>query len=279
MAPSPDHETRNGVQEENTSSHLSSSCSLETNSTKPPPTHNNHKTVILFDWDDTLMASSWLASNRLRLDSPEEDVAVASQELSNLSVCVQTVLLRALDLCDEVHLVTNAEIGWVEMSCELFLPGCVDLLSSVQVVSARTSFEHQYPDEPTLWKIHAFQRELTRIYGQHAFAPEKEEEVCFDDDLESEMGDMESEVGDMDQLSEEDDMDQFSEEDDMEVLSSAGSGNLQEVWPHETSSLAGPVDWVQNVISLGDSQVWFMLVWTSVDHLTSCLLCMVLQYS
>jgi hypothetical protein len=53
--------------------------------------------------------------------------------------------------------VTNAEQFWVEMSAHRFLPkvyGCI--WDDVQIISARTKFEHQYPRQYERWKVEAF---------------------------------------------------------------------------------------------------------------------------
>jgi hypothetical protein len=118
-----------------------------------------HRTVIILDWDDTLLASTWLAMNDLRLDNPHVIEAFHRAELQELESRVAKFLERALTL-GTVYLVTNAETGWVELSCERFLPAIAQYLPRVRVVSARTKFEESFPNQPNQWKIHAFREEL-----------------------------------------------------------------------------------------------------------------------
>jgi hypothetical protein len=124
-------------------------------------------TVIIFDWDDTLLASSFLSSRGYRLDtemekSPEHEAVEA--QLKELESAVTSLLNLALQY-GAVHIVTNAETGWVELSAQKFMPGLVPLLSKVSVLSARSTFEPMHPDSPLKWKYFAFHDKLSVHYG------------------------------------------------------------------------------------------------------------------
>jgi hypothetical protein len=120
-------------------------------------------TVILFDWDDTLLASSWVSKFGLRPSYtsipliPEE----VRQELDKLESVVIRLLTTALKY-GRVVIVTAAETGWVELSASLFLPRCLHLLesSNVRIVSARSTYEATYPNQPKQWKVAAFHQEV-----------------------------------------------------------------------------------------------------------------------
>lgn len=107
--------------------------------------------MIIFDWDDTLLCSTWLAARGLRLDSPKELPAEARAQLGVLedSVCV---LINTALAYGPVCIITNAERGWVELSAKKFMPSVVPLLSRVRVLSARSTFEADFPC-PTDWKV------------------------------------------------------------------------------------------------------------------------------
>ena len=120
-------------------------------------------TAIIFDWDDTLLASSFLAQHGLRLDSPAVVPAEAMASLSLLQESVLQLLHRAMCF-GEVVIVTNAETGWVELSAKRFLPGVVPLLAKIRVLSARSTFEVMHPDNPSMWKVQAFGQEIGRAY-------------------------------------------------------------------------------------------------------------------
>jgi len=82
-----------------------------------------------------------------------------SKELKELEQSV-IQLLRMAQNYGDVHVVTNAETGWVERSAKKFLPGVLPVLDEVQVVSARSTYEAIFPESPLKWKFYAFQQKL-----------------------------------------------------------------------------------------------------------------------
>lgn len=144
--------------------------------TPPPP-----DTVIIFDWDDTLLSSSWLAANGLRLDEPAVVPADALASLDALAASV-CALLSAGMAAGTVLVITNAETGWVELSARKFMPRVLPLLARLRVLSARSAFEGAYPDAPSEWKVHAFHQELSAAYAG-AGAGRKRNVVSFGDSV------------------------------------------------------------------------------------------------
>jgi len=124
------------------------------------------KTVIFWDWDDTLLCSSFLSSEGYRLDSCMNGADDLMRQLKDLETSVIKVLERSM-LRGEVHIVTNAETGWVQLSAQKFLPGVVPLLSRIPVISARSTFEAMFPDAPLKWKYCAFQERLGNLLQAH----------------------------------------------------------------------------------------------------------------
>jgi len=123
--------------------------------------------VIFFDWDDTLLPSSFLSEQGLRLDSDPELLVDLRDQLEELEACVVGVLGLAMQYGD-VHVVTNAETGWVQLSAQKFMPGVVSLLSKIKVLSARSTYEPMYPDSPLKWKYCAFQHKLKDLMAKTA---------------------------------------------------------------------------------------------------------------
>jgi hypothetical protein len=125
-------------------------------------------TVIVFDWDDTLLASSYLSSKGLRLDSAPNRVAELDAGLRELESSVISVLTLALQYGD-VAIVTNAETGWVQLSAAKFIPAVVPLINQLaasnSIISARSTFESKYPDSPLKWKYYAFQSKLSGLFN------------------------------------------------------------------------------------------------------------------
>lgn len=119
----------------------------------------NTDTVIIFDWDDTLLASSFLSSKGYRLDNNMIRCPDVEAQLRQLERSICNVLTLALHY-GRVHVVTNAETGWVQLSAQKFIPGVVPLLDKLTVVSARSTYEEMYPEQPLQWKVCAFQERL-----------------------------------------------------------------------------------------------------------------------
>jgi len=116
-------------------------------------------TVIFLDWDDTLLCSSYLSGQGYRLDSEFESSSAIDRELKDLESSVIGLLRLAMTFGD-VHVVTNAETGWVQLSAKKFLPGVMTVLDQVKVISARSTYEQMFPDQPVKWKFCAFQERL-----------------------------------------------------------------------------------------------------------------------
>jgi hypothetical protein len=122
---------------------------------------SSEETLLIFDWDDTLLPTTWIEKQGLRLDGPmlTED---QEQELQCMAEQAKETL-QAAKLLGEVILVTNAEHGWVELSCQKFMPGLCDSLQDVRIFSARSAYEHRGVAQPSEWKYLAFQHELARF--------------------------------------------------------------------------------------------------------------------
>jgi hypothetical protein len=117
--------------------------------------------VIVFDWDDTLLCSSFLRGSsefQARVSLPAivkrrlQRVETAAQRLLELAM-KPTALMPAGFQC---LIVTNAAEGWVEESCEEYLPGLAPLVRRLTVTSASARFGDQFPGDYAQWKLRAF---------------------------------------------------------------------------------------------------------------------------
>uniref|UniRef100_A0A7S2MNT6 Uncharacterized protein n=1 Tax=Alexandrium andersonii TaxID=327968 RepID=A0A7S2MNT6_9DINO len=111
-------------------------------------------TLIIFDWDDTLLCSTAATGGNL-----------TSDQLSQLEQTVTATLRLSMSL-GETMIVTNGNATWVQDSSRRFLPGVVPTLKEIEVISARASYEIMYPGDPFAWKRQAFQRLLQRRLNQ-----------------------------------------------------------------------------------------------------------------
>ena len=133
------------------SSKFSSTPYNSSDKLKSPSSSSDKETIIIFDWDDTLLASSFLSSKGYRLDTEKSKIADVEAGLRDLEQSIIAVITLALQY-GEVHVVTNAETGWVQLSAAKFIPAVVPLLSRVSILSARSTYEGRYPDAPLKWK-------------------------------------------------------------------------------------------------------------------------------
>lgn len=130
-----------------------SNSSLPSEHTRSPNVEPGHDsdTLIIFDWDDTLLCTSAL-----------NDGLASASKLLHLENVVESVLQAAIELGDTV-IVTNANSSWVHDSSKRFFPRLGATLEHVAVVSAREMFEYTFPGEPFAWKRSAFRY----ILGSH----------------------------------------------------------------------------------------------------------------
>jgi len=123
-----------------------------------PPSLAKPSTLLIFDWDDTLMCSSALNSGQF-----------LSHHFVQLEALVEQVLTTSMQL-GETIIVTNADEMWVSESTRRFIPRVTPLLSSVRVISARKMFEQSWPGDVFAWKREAF-REVIIPWQTTAMSP------------------------------------------------------------------------------------------------------------
>ena len=118
--------------------------------------NKQHNSLIIFDWDDTLLCTSYLSPNGVFSSEDDEDIHPKTKEkLLILDNTVYELLSQALTLGD-TYIVTNSEPGWVEFSAKRFYPKSETLLKKIKIVSARGEYEKKFPGNNKQWKIQAF---------------------------------------------------------------------------------------------------------------------------
>eukprot|EP00930_Biecheleria_cincta_P100239 TRINITY_DN91872_c0_g1_i1.p1 TRINITY_DN91872_c0_g1~~TRINITY_DN91872_c0_g1_i1.p1 ORF type:complete len:261 (-),score=54.68 TRINITY_DN91872_c0_g1_i1:55-804(-) len=121
------------------------------------------ETLLIFDWDDTVMPSSWVLDEGLRVDDATALSASQEEALAELARLAMRTLKLASRL-GTVLLVTNAERGWVELSCQKFMPSLLPCLATVKTLSARSEYESAEAPSPFEWKYRAFTNEIGRAF-------------------------------------------------------------------------------------------------------------------
>lgn len=127
------------------------------------------ETVLIFDWDDTILPSCWVQSQGLRLDEESQVSEFQRQQLTQVAnLAMET--LRAAKQHGTVVLVTNAERGWIELSCQKFMPTLSPVIENVKILSARTTYESREVSSPLDWKLCAFKAEIWRVFGEETMS-------------------------------------------------------------------------------------------------------------
>merc|ERR1719265_2185252 len=117
------------------------------------------ETLLIFDWDDTLLPSTWVQGQGLRLDDESVVTEAQREQLDQMAkLNIETLRVAKENGC--VVLVTNAERGWIELSCKKFMPELLPSLEGVSCTSARTTYECAEAPSPLDWKVKAFESEL-----------------------------------------------------------------------------------------------------------------------
>ncbi|GMF12324.1 unnamed protein product [Phytophthora lilii] len=151
--------------------------SSPTGSTQPKrrpgcsPSSVKDRTVVVFDWDDTLCPSSWLHAQDLLPKFRGHQIAVSPAQREVLALIGAHVarLLQKAVAYGPVFVVTAAEYGWVEMSAALYLPAVQSVLAlaDVHIVSARSWYEQTFGlgGDSATWK-----QEVMQLIARKCFA-------------------------------------------------------------------------------------------------------------
>lgn len=110
-----------------------------------------HQEIILLDWDDTLLCTSYLGRYGL-VHLPEkilEDLKVLDNRVS--------LLLETATSFGKTYIITNAEEGWVAYTGMMFLPKSYKIIQEkIEVISARNKYQEKYPEDTYRWKVESF---------------------------------------------------------------------------------------------------------------------------
>jgi len=108
-----------------------------------------HQDLIIFDWDDTLMYTSFLLRQKGAPIRPE-----TLKHLERIEKAAYTLLETAVGLA-QTFIITNAMEGWVEQCVAQHMPSLKKLLKRVPVISARSTQEGE-GYQVSQWKNQAF---------------------------------------------------------------------------------------------------------------------------
>ena len=116
--------------------------------------------LFFFDWDDTLLCTSYLQPKGALIDNDinQKDI----ETIVNLDILVSKLLLKAKNI-GNIFIITNGAPGWVELSSTKYYPKTSKILQKIKVISARGLCEKKYPGDIRQWKKIAFEYALETL--------------------------------------------------------------------------------------------------------------------
>ena len=113
-----------------------------------------HNSIIIFDWDDTLLPTSFLTPDGVF----NENIKISAGDNEKFLKLEQAVLKLLTEAVEKgnVYIITNAGSGWVEYSANKFYPSIMPVLEKIKIISARGLYEKIFPRNSRQWKIEAF---------------------------------------------------------------------------------------------------------------------------
>mmetsp|Transcript_63660 Transcript_63660/g.138657 ORF Transcript_63660/g.138657 Transcript_63660/m.138657 type:complete len:249 (-) Transcript_63660:378-1124(-) len=115
---------------------------------------NSSNTLIIFDWDDTLLCTSALKGRSSFTSS--ELAALGEQVLS---------LLELAESLGTVVIVTSSSRNWVEWSAATYLPMLLPIVVRTPIIYAREEYSRLFPYSSSQWKLQTF-LELQRLNAE-----------------------------------------------------------------------------------------------------------------
>lgn len=122
-----------------------------------PEQKEEGRPLIIVDWDDTFLPTSFLQEKGVLEPGCPEWKFDTVEELLDAYDTIALATLEVLKTVGELVFVTNASEGWVEHTSSLFMPEVAAALAGVQVWSARAQYE-PLGVPCGEWKQHMFQR-------------------------------------------------------------------------------------------------------------------------
>lgn len=138
-----------------------STCARDLRSKEPSVEQHN---VIILDYDDTILPTSFLSLLGLKQDNA--NAAVVPHAVRQLLDSYSLVVARTLAICQslaDVYIVTNAEHGWVQLTARAFLPCIAETLTAIPCISARSTYEPAGYTSPFMWKEKSFESILQHV--------------------------------------------------------------------------------------------------------------------
>ena len=120
----------------------------------PELKNKHHNSLIIFDWDDTLLPTSFLVSD----GTFPEDIELSRKEkekMKKIEQAVGCILEKSIEK-GSTYIITNAHVNWIEFTINKFYSNIINLFNKIKIISARKEYEYTFPGNVRQWKIEAF---------------------------------------------------------------------------------------------------------------------------
>ena len=120
----------------------------------PELKNNHHNSLIIFDWDDTLLPTSFLVSDV----SSQQDIELSKKEIKKMKKIEQkvgSILEKSIEK-GKTYIITNAYACWIEYTIKKFYSNIINIFDKIKIISARNEYEYIFPGNARQWKIEAF---------------------------------------------------------------------------------------------------------------------------
>lgn len=127
--------------------------------------NNIYRTLIIFDWDDTLFPTTWLVQKNIDLvdKDMQNKYIVMFSRLDNL---LHRILISFSNR-GQIVIVTNASIKWIDVALDM-LPNTKQIIKNkIPVISARDHYQNKYPNKMDIWKQLMFQNITVNYFKSH----------------------------------------------------------------------------------------------------------------
>ena len=126
-----------------------------------PRNKPKNNTLIIFDWDDTLLCTSFLSNYNFDIEE-----VLKNNNNYELLYKLEKKIFEILSLSiqkGDTYIITNAEKGWVEYTSQIFFPSLMMLLKHIKIISAREENKNTFPNDIRMWKINSFNNAFQQI--------------------------------------------------------------------------------------------------------------------
>jgi hypothetical protein len=117
---------------------------------------NIKENLIILDWDDTILPTTWLEINNVRPKSIVKSFYTKEMALYE-NYCYD--FLNEVRKNGNIIIITNADEKWVESTCKEYLPKILPIISTIKIISAYSIY-NKIVNCPFKLKEMAFKNEI-----------------------------------------------------------------------------------------------------------------------